>query len=56
MNSIPSMDEIHKLEAEALKKFCEEHFGSDACNHCHSSTAQGWCKNHPKYGVKDEPN
>lgn len=49
---IQSVEEVQHMEQESLKKFCEEHFGPDACKSCHSDTAQGWCKNHPKYGEK----
>lgn len=46
---IPSVEEIEAEEQLRLKKSCERKYGDGCCERCPSSTAQGWCRNHPDY-------
>jgi hypothetical protein len=56
----PLVEEVEQEEQDKLKAFCEEHYGKEACEKCHSATAENWCKNSPKYkkmiGINNEPN
>lgn len=51
---IYEVSEIEKQEKEKLRAFCKEHYGEKPCEHCHSSTAENWCSNHPKYQKNPE--
>ena len=53
-SGIPTIEQVHKEEAEKLKVFCAEHFGENACLNCHSSVAQWNCINHPKFGKAED--
>ncbi len=50
---VPSIEEVENEEHEKLKAWCRKHGWVD-CNHCGSSTASGWCCNHPDYGKEEK--